>query len=96
MDWICFVLQILKSCSPVFRVKRATMKGGRGKPAPAAKRPKPQPKPPAKKLPQCRTLYNYDAQDVDELTFVPGETIEIIKEGKLNLMRTTCQFCSQK
>ncbi|XP_072038335.1 unconventional myosin-If-like isoform X2 [Amphiura filiformis] len=63
-------------------VKRQTLKGGRGKPAPAAKRPKPQAKPPlpAKKLPQCRTLYNYDAQDVDELTFVPGEVVEILKE----------------
>jgi hypothetical protein len=32
-------------------------------------------------LPKCRTLYPYDAADVDELTFQPGETIEIVKEG---------------
>ncbi|XP_022110259.1 unconventional myosin-Ie-like isoform X1 [Acanthaster planci] len=44
---------------------------------PAQPKPKPLPKP---KLPMCRTLYPYDAQDTEELSFSPGETIEIISE----------------
>ncbi|XP_054854598.1 unconventional myosin-Ie-like [Eublepharis macularius] len=46
--------------------------GGRAKPKP---RPKPQPR-----LPQCRALYAYDAQDTDELSFNADDFIEIIKE----------------
>ncbi|XP_061461568.1 unconventional myosin-Ie-like isoform X2 [Rhineura floridana] len=46
--------------------------GGRAKPKP---QPKPQPR-----LPQCRALYAYDAQDTDELSFNAHEFIEIIKE----------------
>ncbi|XP_071795334.1 unconventional myosin-Ie-like [Asterias amurensis] len=44
---------------------------------PARPKPKPLPKP---KLVTCRTLYSYDAQDTDELSFGPGETIEILTE----------------
>lgn len=52
------------------------------KPLPGAGRPKPKPRPPPKpSLPKCKTLYNYEAQDTDELSFVAGEEIEIVKEG---------------
>ena len=64
------------------RNKRKTLKGAGPRPRPQPK-PQPKPPPPAKKLPQCRTLYAYDAQDVDELNFVPGEVIGILKEGRL-------------
>jgi len=51
------------------------------KPLPGAGRPKPKPRPPPKpSLPKCKTLYNYEAQDTDELSFVQGEEIEIVKE----------------
>lgn len=33
-------------------------------------------------LPQCKTLYAYDAQDTDELSFNEGDIIQIVKEGK--------------
>lgn len=52
------------------------------KPNPGAGRPKPSPKP-KPLLPQCRCLYAYDAQDIDELSFNEGDTIEILKEGKI-------------
>ena len=58
------------------------------RPAPAAGRPRPaaKPKPAARPaLPQCRTLYAYDAQDTDELSFNEGDIIDIIQEGKLEI-----------
>lgn len=48
---------------------------------PATPKPKPKPKPrPADKLPLCKAIYAFDAQDVDELSFNPGDQIEILKE----------------
>ena len=53
------------------------------KPNPGAGRPKPKPTPkPKPVLPQCKCLYAYDAQDIDELSFNEGDIIEIVKEGK--------------
>ncbi|CAH1796060.1 unnamed protein product [Owenia fusiformis] len=49
------------------------------KPAPAPNKPKPKPKP-KPTLPTCKTLYAYDAQDTDELSFNEGDIIEILKE----------------
>jgi hypothetical protein len=40
-------------------------------------RPAPKPKP---KGPQVRALYDYDARDLDELTFQEGQLIELISE----------------
>uniref|UniRef100_A0A915JUR4 Uncharacterized protein n=1 Tax=Romanomermis culicivorax TaxID=13658 RepID=A0A915JUR4_ROMCU len=48
------------------------------KPAPGGGRPKPRP--PPLNLPKCRTLYSYEAQATDELTFETGDIIEIMKE----------------
>ena len=50
---------------------------------PAPGKPKLKPKP-APSLPKCKTIYPYDATDVDELSFQPDEIIEIVKEGKKN------------
>ena len=47
--------------------------------APGKPKLKPKPTP---SLPQCKTIYPYDATDVDELSFQPDEIIEIVKEGK--------------
>uniref|UniRef100_UPI00358DECC1 unconventional myosin-Ie-like n=1 Tax=Myxine glutinosa TaxID=7769 RepID=UPI00358DECC1 len=49
------------------------------KPPPGGGRPKPRPKP-KPRVPQCRAMYAYDAQDTDELSFNAEETIEIIRE----------------
>lgn len=53
------------------------------KPIPGGGRAKPKPKPkPQPRLPQCRALYAYDAQDTDELSFNAEDLIEIVKEGE--------------
>lgn len=51
------------------------------RPSPGTGRPKPnlQPKP-TPSLPQCKCLYAYDAQDVDELSFNEGDQISIVTE----------------
>ena len=49
---------------------------------PAPGRPKPG-LPPRPSLPKCRTLYAYDAQDTEELSFNAGEVVDILKEGLL-------------
>jgi myosin-1 len=46
------------------------------RPLPGGGRPKP-----ARALPKCRTLYDYEAQDTDELAFRSGDLIEILSEG---------------
>ncbi|GAB6019968.1 Unconventional myosin-Ie [Chamberlinius hualienensis] len=58
-------------------MKRQSLRQNR--PAPGGGRPKPAPKP-KPMLPKCKTLYAYDAQDVDELSFGENDIIEIIKE----------------
>lgn len=49
------------------------------KPSVSRKKPPPPPKP-SPKLPTCVALYPYDAQDTDELSFVPNDVIEIVKK----------------
>jgi len=57
-------------------LKRESLRKNR--PLPGGGRPKPlKPKP---TLPKCRTLYSYDAQDTDELSFAENDIIEIVKE----------------
>lgn len=43
--------------------------------------PKPQ-RPPVPNLPRVICLYNYDPQDLDELSFREGDIIDILKERK--------------
>lgn len=47
-------------------------------PAPNS-RPKAAPRPQG---PQCRALYQYVGQDVDELNFDVGDVIDLVKEGE--------------
>eukprot|EP00054_Salpingoeca_dolichothecata_P025400 m.177618 g.177618 ORF g.177618 m.177618 type:complete len:1031 (-) comp25343_c1_seq7:140-3232(-) len=46
-------------------------------PAPAARRPAPKPKP---KFPQGKAIYDYDAQDADELTLRVDDVVSIVKK----------------
>ncbi|KAJ9600377.1 hypothetical protein L9F63_009305, partial [Diploptera punctata] len=62
-------------------VKRASLsQGGAAKPLPGGGKPRPamKPKPPA--LPKAKALYDYTAQDLDEISFKEGDIIEIQKE----------------
>ncbi|KAL9988179.1 hypothetical protein ACROYT_G002589 [Oculina patagonica] len=66
--------------SSVYSVERTnTKKKSMSKRPPAPGKPKLKPKP-TPSLPKCKTIYPYDATDVDELSFQPDEIIEIIKE----------------
>jgi len=47
------------------------------RPPPKARKPPPAPRP---SLPLCKALYDYEATDLDELSFKEGSVIEIIKE----------------
>lgn len=49
------------------------------KPVPGGGRAKPHLQP---RLPRCRALYAYDAQDTDELSFNTDDLIEIVREGE--------------
>ena len=49
---------------------------------PPTKRKKPPIAAKPKMLPQCKAIYDYDANDTDELTFKEGDTIELVKKGK--------------
>jgi hypothetical protein len=44
--------------------------------------PKPRPAPKPKRNPQARVLYDYDAQDNDEISLQEGQIIEILKEDE--------------
>lgn len=70
--WYCF-------CS-IERINSKKKSHSRRPPAPGKPKLKPKPTP---SLPRCKTIYPYDATDVDELSFQPDEIIEIIKEGKI-------------
>ncbi|KAJ3239347.1 Unconventional myosin-Ie [Chytriomyces hyalinus] len=50
--------------------------------AAAAKKKPPPPLPPAKKLPQCKALYDYDATEADELSFKAGDIITIVSKDE--------------
>ncbi|XP_076333550.1 unconventional myosin-Ie-like [Tachypleus tridentatus] len=70
------VQQVLPDAG-ISKIKRQSMR--ENKPLPGGGKPKPPTKPkPA--LPQCRTLYAYDAQDTDELSFEAGVLIGIVKQ----------------
>lgn len=58
-------------------MKRASLK----QPEPVQPRPRP-PLKPRPNLQKVKALYEYTAQDLDELTIAPGDIIELIRERK--------------
>ena len=73
--------QLPTICFLCFRFRIQRQKRVSAKPTPAGGKPRPgvKPKP---RLPQCKCLYAYDAQDTDELSFNTGDVIDIVKEGE--------------
>lgn len=63
----------------IIRAQRASLMKP-SQPAPTARKPRPKPKPQEKVI-QCKCVFAYDAQDTDELSFNPGDIIELVKEG---------------
>ncbi|XP_077988766.1 unconventional myosin-Ie-like isoform X2 [Glandiceps talaboti] len=59
--------------------RRSTERSHKGKPAPAGGKPRPKPKP-QPQLPKGKALWDYEAQDADELNVSAGDIIEILKE----------------
>ena len=73
----------IQSCYFSRIIRNIESKKGNSRRPPAPGRPKPKPGlPPKPSLPKCRTLYAYDAQDTEELSFNAGEIIELLKEGR--------------
>jgi hypothetical protein len=66
-----YVAKFVAVCLRAKRSSKPVPGGGKAKPA---MRPKPS-------LPKCKALFDYQAQDLDELNLVEGDIIEILKEG---------------
>jgi len=54
------------------------------RPLPGGGRPKPSMRVQRPALPKVRALYDYTAQDNDEISLVEGEILELLREGKKN------------
>lgn len=52
------------------------------RPLPAEGRPKPTLKRNVPQIPKVQALYDYAAQDTDEISLSEGEVLELIKEGE--------------
>jgi len=50
------------------------------RPVPGGGRPKPKPRMAKQSLPKVKALYDYKARDVDELSFVVNDVLELVKE----------------
>jgi hypothetical protein len=55
--------------------------GSGARPLPGGGRPKPSMRAQAPPKPKVRALYDYTAQDNDEISLVEGEILELIREG---------------
>lgn len=67
-------------------IGQGTLRSGNGPPLPSRPdigRPKP-------KIPQVKALYSYDAHDTDELSFVEGDVLQLVREDASGWW--TCKF----
>ena len=63
---------------------RESMAVATERPVPGGGRPRPKPRErTVVSLPRVRTVYDYEAQDLDEISLTEGEVLELVKEGKI-------------
>ena len=62
------------------------------RPVPGGGRPKPKPRMTKQSLPKVKALYEYQARDVDELSFDVNDILELVKEGCIKKLRTRFHF----
>ena len=66
---------------------RESMAVATERPVPGGGRPRPKPRVrTVTSLPRVRAMYDYEAQDLDEISLKEGEVLELVKEGKLLLI----------
>ena len=73
------ILHMVSCLIIIIRAQRASLMHA-SQPSPTARKPRPKPKPQEKVI-QCKCVFAYDAQDTDELSFNPGDIIDLVKEG---------------
>ena len=58
-----------------------SLAGSETRPAPGGGRPKPKPRASRLATPRVRALFDYDAQDLDEISIREGDVFDLLKEG---------------
>ena len=69
-------------------VRQSMMEQSGPRPVPGGGRPRPKPRS-AKNAAMVRALYDYEAEENDEISIQTGETFELVREGKNELNLST-------
>ena len=70
-------------------VRQSFMEQGGPRPVPGGGRPRPKPRA-VKNVVRVKALYDYDAQENDEISIKAGDTFELVREGKARV-NLSCQ-----